>query len=448
VRSGLVGRLRATARRLWRPGGIPVPVVTRGTRRRWQRAAPDDAVARLHLLYLRHRDELLPQAFTRFGRGAPPRHRAARAWRWYAGDVLVPSLRLLRRNGRVVRDAAGVPRHRQWWDMVRLSVSLPATPDSYYRYELYRPHQRRRAAAYLHGFENSPVLYQMLATAAGDDLAAASPLTDKVAFAERARARALPVAPTLAVVAGGQVRTWGELPAADLFVKPAAGKRGVDAHKWIYVAGRDGFRPAATADGAVVPRDEFLARLAARAAGVPLMVQPCLGNHPDLAELALDAMVTCRIVTMTDEAGQPEPVVATFRMPAVRGAVVDNMHRGGIAAPVALDCGALGAASGYAIAGPPTRYARHPVTGAAIEGRKLPQWPQVRELVCRAHDVFRPRLLVGWDVGIGPDGPVLLEGNERPGVGGLQRLHEMPLGSHRFGELLAHHLAARFGAPS
>jgi hypothetical protein len=279
-----------------------------------------------------------------------------------------------------------------------------------------------------------------------DNLADLSPLTDKVAFAERARAHGLAVVPTLAVVEHGRIVTPGDLPAVDLFVKPLAGKRGMEAQRWTYLATTGAFR-GSTDGGEEVPRQEFLAWLAQRSAGRAYMVQPCLANHPDLSDIALDAVVTCRIITMTDEAGGPEPVIATFRMPAVPGAVVDNMHRGGIAAPVALDSGVLGPASGYAVAGPAIRHARHPVSGAPIEGRKLPMWEESRDLACRAHVCFRPRVLVGWDVSIGPGGSVLLEGNERPGVGGLQRLHDTPLGSHRFGALLAHHLTGRFGEP-
>ncbi len=419
-----------------------VPVVTRATRRRWERHAATDPAARLHLLYLRHREAYLPRYFARPGGPAMPRTRFGRAWRWYVGDVLVQSLRLLRRNGRHVRDAAGVPRLRQLRDLLWLSVTLPAMPDNYYRDELYRPDNRARADSYLPGHENSPVLSEMLAA---DGAATAAPLADKVAFARRAEADGLPVVPTLAVVEHGRVVAAPvELPAGDLFVKPLTGKRGLGARKWRYDPRGDAYVPA---DGgaAPVPRADFLASLAESSAGQAFIVQPCLVNHPDLSDLALDALVTCRIITMTDEQGNPEPVIATFRMAAIAGAVVDNMHRGGIAAPVDLDSGVLGPASDYAVAGPPVRHTHHPVTGALIDGRKLPLWDQVLQVVCRAHDSFRPRLLVGWDASIGPDGPVLLEGNERPGVGGLQRLHDVPLGAHRFGELMAYHLTRRFG---
>lgn len=446
---GVRYRRDGAVREVFQRRGLVVPVVTRSTRRRWQRSASSDCAARLHLLYLRHRDELLPRAFARYQRHRMPRGRLGRAWQWYVGDVLVQTVRLVRANGAFVRSSASVSRLRQVRDMLRLSVTLPARPDSYYRYELYRPDHRTRADQYLHGHENSPVLYELLSEV--DNLAVLSPLTDKAAFAERATAHGLAAVPTLAVVEHGTITSDGSLPAEDLFVKPLAGKRGVEASRWTYLREGDGFRGSDAGPeqwaGQRVLREELLGWLAARSAGQAYLLQPCVANHPDLSDLALDALVTCRIITMTNEAGKPEPVIATFRMPAVRGAVVDNMHRGGIAAPVDLDSGELGAASDYAVAGPAVRHPQHPVSGAPIEGRKLPGWEEVRELVCRAHRCFQPRVLVGWDVSITPDGPLLLEGNERPGVGGLQRLHDTPLGSHRFGELLAHHLTGRFGLP-
>lgn len=438
---GVKHQREGVVRGLFRRRSRVVPVVTGRTRRRWRHAAAHDQGALLHLLYLHHRDAVLPRTFARYERHGMPRNRLARAVRWYVGDVLVQSVRLVRHNGRYIRDTAGVPRLRQLRQMVRLAVSLPAMPENYYRYEWYRPDNQRRAGQYLHGHENSPVLYEMLSDI--EQVAQAAPLADKVAFATRAHARGLPVVSTLAVVEHGQVVAAQPLPRADLFVKPLAGKRGVGAQKWRYEPADDRY----ARDGETVARDRFVEWLAGESVGQALLVQPCLDNHPDLAELALDALVTCRVITMTNERGAAEPVIATFRMPAVRDAVVDNMHRGGIAAPVLLDSGELGAATDYAVAGPAVRHPHHPVSGALIEGRTLPLWQQVRELVCRAHDSFHPRLLIGWDVTIGPDGPVLLEGNERPGVGGLQRLHDVPLGAHRFGELMAHHLVARYGMP-
>jgi hypothetical protein len=416
-----------------------VPVVTPCRLRAWRRAALDDWAAALHLRYVRERDRVQPAYFARSGGYRMPRRGIARAWRWYVGDVAVQSVRLLRRHGPAVRRATGVGLGRQLRELLWLSVTVPAMPEKYYTFEWYRPEYRALAGRYLHRHETKGALYALLTPPQAETVA---PLNDKVAFARHAARAGLPVTPTLAVIGpDGSMETHGEFPAADLFVKPATGKGGRQARKWRYADGRYHPLGGPTGDGAGVPARNLPARLAAGAAGTVLLVQPCLTNHPDLADLALDAVPTCRVVTIIDESGTPEPVIAIFRMPAVPGSVVDNMHRGGIAAPVDITSGVLGPASGYATAGPPTRHTRHPVSGALIAGRKLPAWDAVRQLAVAAHRAFPPRVLVGWDIAIGPDGPVLVEGNEQPGVDGLQRLHDLPLGDHRFGQLLAFHLS-------
>lgn len=426
---------------LWQRRGRVIPMVPKAQCRRWEQASAHDWASRLHYLYWQHRERYLPRYFARAETYDMPRTRLTRAWRWYVGDVLIQSVKLVRANGKFIRQAAGVPIGRQFREMVRLSLALPSMPENYYKYEFYRPAQRARANDYLHGHENSPVLYEALAETTGATELA--PLTDKVAFAARAQELGLAVVPTLAMLQDGKIVTQvDKLPAANLFVKPLSGKGGRGAARWVYLPEQDRYR----SDGEAVARQQLVQVLADRSMGGAFLLQPCLTNHPDLADLALDAVVTCRIVTITDEHGQPEPVIATFRMPAVPNTVVDNMHRGGVAAPVDIATGVLGAASDYATAGPPRWHTHHPASGGLIEGRKLPLWEQVVALACEAHRRFHPRLLVGWDISIGVEGPVLLEGNERPGVGGLQRLHNVALGAHRFGELLAFHLTQRLSA--
>ena len=85
-------------------------------------------------------------------------------------------------------------------------------------------------------------------------------------------------------------------------------------------------------------------------------------------------------------------------------------------------------------------HGRHPGTGAPIEGRILPLWPEALELVTRAHDLNGDRVAVGWDVAILEDGPCLIEGNGKPDVDLIQRPHRAGLGASRLGEIMAFHL--------
>ena len=80
------------------------------------------------------------------------------------------------------------------------------------------------------------------------------------------------------------------------------------------------------------------------------------------------------------------------------------------------------------------------MAGAAITGTKLPQWDEVRELAARAHRAFSDRVLVGWDIAITPDGPVIVEGNGSPDLDIMQRFVRHGLMTERLGVLLAFHL--------
>jgi hypothetical protein len=58
--------------------------------------------------------------------------------------------------------------------------------------------------------------------------------------------------------------------------------------------------------------------------------------------------------------------------------------------------------------------------------------------------VFEGRVVIGWDIAIDQDGPIIIEGNRGPDMDLMQRFMETGFcGGHRFGELIASHLIAR-----
>jgi glutathione synthase/RimK-type ligase-like ATP-grasp enzyme len=85
----------------------------------------------------------------------------------------------------------------------------------------------------------------------------------------------------------------------------------------------------------------------------------------------------------------------------------------------------------------------HPDTGEQIKGRVLPFWEEAKRLAAEAHRAFADRVVVGWDIAILEDGPILIEGNGNPDMDIIQRFMRVGLRRHRFGELLAYHLQQR-----
>ena len=129
-----------------------------------------------------------------------------------------------------------------------------------------------------------------------------------------------------------------------------------------------------------------------------------------------------------------------MRMAIGDNRTVDNLHAGGIAAAVDLDGGTLGPASNLGADSRLGWLDRHPDTGAAITGMQLPRWDEVRAFALRSHRAFADRILVGWDIAITPDGPVLVEGNGAPDLDIMQRFVRHGLMAARFGGQLAFHL--------
>jgi len=252
-------------------------------------------------------------------------------------------------------------------------------------------------------------------------------LADKVRFQARCRATGLPHPEAVATLAGGGLTLGADPAGRELVAKPADGEGG------------DGVVML----GAFADAADLAARLPAglRARRGATVIQPRVATHPELADLALNALPTVRVVTILDESGRPEVVSATFRFASIPEASVDNMKAGGLIAPVELDTGALGAACrGYGGGD----HAAHPVTGAPIVGRRLPDWPAAKALAMRAHaEAFADYALVGWDIAMAPEGPLLIEGNGKPGVLMPQRAARRGLGEGRYGALLAHHLATK-----
>ena len=89
----------------------------------------------------------------------------------------------------------------------------------------------------------------------------------------------------------------------------------------------------------------------------------------------------------------------------------------------------------------------HPITGARIEGRVLPLWPDVVRMVERAHALYPDQVMLGFDVAITDRGPVIIEGNVQSGCDMIQRTHDKPVGRQRLGQLFAFHASTAVRMP-
>lgn len=354
-------------------------------------------------------------------------------------------------NGAAVARRSGKSVLRQLREQFELATTKAVLPPWYYIFELFDDERREQVLAYLHRFETKGAIFRVLRrynpVVLQGGPRTAPILKNKAAFPAWCRAHGLAAAPVLFLFEPDRIVRDGtgdpidaaevRLPATDLFIKPKRGTGGEGATRWAYI-GEGRYRGI---DGTVLNEAELIAHLQAVARQRALLVEPRIVNHPEIADLSTGALTTVRIVTCRNEQGGFEATNAVFKMARGRDSVVDNWsHAGGIAAKVELATGMLGRATDMGLRPGTGWLDRHPDTGAPILGRRLPCWTEALDLARRAHAAFPDLVVIGWDMGLAPDGPVLIEGNRAPDLDLMQRVAAEPLGNARLGELIAFHL--------
>jgi hypothetical protein len=379
--------------------------------------------------------------------------RAAFAWRYWhpngmsewaelvTGALVSPFALLLAalwfsaRNGAVIRRRCGKSLTQQFREQLKFYFRAGVLPPWYYIFSLHDDGPSR-ATTFIQRFETKPCFLPLLKPHKG------SPLNDKARFAQHCAKRGIRCVQTFMHLNGAN--PGKPLPDHDLFVKPCAGRGGRGAERWDRVAPRT----FANAGGERLQGRDLLARLVIRSRHEPLIIQPRMRAHRDLLSLTAGALPTARILTCLNADREPELMAAMLRTSFGDNVTVDNLHAGGIGALIDMDSGELSRSSNIGSDARLGWFSAHPDTGAAIEGRAVPLWGEAKALVIAAHREFNDRIVIGWDVAILDDGPILVEGNGNPDLDILQRFMRVGLRRHRFAKLLAYHLHENLSARS
>jgi hypothetical protein len=263
---------------------------------------------------------------------------------------------------------------------------------------------------------------------------------DKLAFYQRCRDRELPACPITAVFTNNEsaifrakemgipvARTasdmqhiFAQLIEIDGILKRADGGKG------------SGIYPIEARGGIVSPRREYgnaqelFTWLLSTGFRFYWMIQPRLRPHPELLSLMPGpGLGTVRIISFRKKSGKVTLKWPILKVPAP-GAITDNWGHGGtgtIMAEVNVETGRVEKAAGKRKADfPVERFESHPVSAERICGRKLPHWEDLCQLVERSASAFKELPVLGWDVGITQDGPVLIEANWEFGLDMAQGL--------------------------
>ena len=161
-----------------------------------------------------------------------------------------------------------------------------------------------------------------------------------------------------------------------------------------------------------------------------LLVSDFVRQHDVIAGIYAETTNTIRAITMWD-GDEPFIGAAILRIGTASSRPVDNWGRGGLSAEIDLTTGSLSKAARYARAtGHLDWLAVHPDTDAPIEGITIPNWEMVTAVLLRVARHFWYLPLAGWDAVVTAAGVKILEGNDWPGLRGIQ-VHRPLLRSER-----------------
>jgi hypothetical protein len=167
--------------------------------------------------------------------------------------------------------------------------------------------------------------------------------------------------------------------------------------------------------GSLDTTDHFTRQHLAAVAGPGMVVEEYLKQHPDLSAFNPSSLNTLRIWVFKNRGGECTSLGGYLRIGRT-GSIVDNQSAGGIVARVDQETGVLAAAHD----GLPSHevYAKHPDSGAQIEGEVVPMWPEARKLAEDALGIFPKLRFAGLDIAIAPDTPRVVELNVKPDLTG------------------------------
>lgn len=365
----------------------------------------------------------------------------------YVGRPLVSLLRivpLIIRMGPRTRREHGISIRRQLFDLVQMVLIHGAKPWIYYLMECYRSGGMRDAGAIVMRNEIKHGLFKALNRIDPEARNRARQLGDKLKVADWCAEAGIPHPQPWLVVEHGEVAwrggsTKNDLD-RDLFVKRREGR---GAFGTTVYRRRSAFQYV-DIDNRSITLEQILAEMVRRSQTRTerdgLMLMPFLHNHPGMADLAQDTLITVRVLTCLDEQLRPVVTNAYIRSMTKLEPTWDTGQTEEYGVPIDLETGALGLLTGDKENSLSERFERHPVTGAQVTGRFVPFHRELAEIAIKAHGMVAERVMIGWDMAVTPDGPVLLEGNSFADLVFPERVFAQPLGHMRLGDLLHFHM--------
>ncbi len=332
---------------------------------------------------------------------------------------LYQSIKYWRRINKFIEKQSQYTAIRLLFKQFSFSLCSGIPPIVFYRFGFYIDNHGRDVAAYLYNHELKGLFLKL--NNFNKDLA----IDNKYEFFVRCQQHKLPTVPILFYYKNGAKQSMALNTQIDLFSKPVYNCQGKGAEFWKYIGGGK----YKNNHGLCFSTQQLDRYFKTRSKSEDLIVQPYIKNHPDLARLFSNQVVTGRLITAKVDQHY-EYLTGLIKLP-LANRITNNS---GLSYPVNSETGRLGPGRLYR----PGRktFTHYPKTQALIEGSKIPNWCLAKQLVCDAHQLFPDFIFLGWDVVFSDHGVMLLEVNQFWEAEMIQLVHNEPLGSTQFSDIV------------
>ncbi len=138
--------------------------------------------------------------------------------------------------------------------------------------------------------------------------------------------------------------------------------------------------------------------------------QDIIVQHDEVNKIYPSSVNTIRFDSYLDKNDKVH-ILSAFMRFGGGGAVVDNNSSGGFFVPIDLEKGRLKEKSHQQLKYGGKRLTAHPDTNTVFSNFEIPFFEEACALVKSAVDCI-PDRIIGWDIAITPEGPVIVEGND------------------------------------
>jgi len=148
------------------------------------------------------------------------------------------------------------------------------------------------------------------------------------------------------------------------------------------------------------------------------VIEEAITQHSGISDIYSSSVNSIRFITVLTRAKMVHEIGAMMKF-GIGGSMIDNRSRGGIAVRIDLEGGVL---SGNGISMSGEIFESHPDSGIRFDGTCLPCWQEIREVAKETQRKFTFQKLLGQDIALTPDGPVIMELNSHPDTLGFEQV--------------------------